>query len=500
MAIGDADPKKRNAKAKPAPKERVQPKKKLMPRPPQAPPPRKLLADRQSQQLVPVKEETMEFYDGQTVQMPPPPPPTSPWPQAALPGSFPKSVSLLGLSSMGMAGGSLVPPVVAPPPMNPPAAAATAPVAAVAAPPATPVVVPPPVVIPPPVASADNGSAPAELEKLRNSMSSIRDENAALKAELFEWRRDAAKNREAEHALEQARAAQLEAQARQAQDSEDLVRDQLTEMEKRKSRLEYQLSEAESQLKEAQRENSGLQKENSVLRTHRDLLTREMKDSGPVKAEIEAARSEISVLHGQLEKLKEENEALRAKASEEDNEKWKKHQMLLERYSSALKASFTSQLTALQVLKNESRDVVNANGDIAVQNSDAVKEVIADPQLSVLLEALSGSSDKQTLEHAIESLRELSKSKGFVVPTTDGDTATEIMEDSDKEAEAESEKEAEAESDDSDKGKNTGDEKDSDEEKSSKGKGIRSKSRSCRRSSRRRKRRRRQRSVSTNSL
>jgi len=33
-------------------------------------------------QLVPVKEETMEFYDGQTVQMPPPPPPTSPWPQA----------------------------------------------------------------------------------------------------------------------------------------------------------------------------------------------------------------------------------------------------------------------------------------------------------------------------------------------------------------------------------------------------------------------------------
>ena len=29
-------------------------------------------------------------------------------------------------------------------------------------------------------------------------------------------------------------------------------------------------------------------------------------------------------------------------------------------------------------------------------------EVIADPQLSVLLEALSGSSDKQTLEHAIE--------------------------------------------------------------------------------------------------
>ena len=57
---------------------------------------------------------------------------------------------------------------------------------------------------------------------------------------------------------------------------------------------------------------------------------------------------------------------------------------------------------------------------------------------------------------AQESLRELSKSKGFVVPTTDGDTATEIMEDSDKEAEAESEKEAEAESDDSDKGKNTG--------------------------------------------
>ncbi|CAL1130843.1 unnamed protein product, partial [Cladocopium goreaui] len=433
MAIGDADPKKRpdgvsqtltesqNAKAKPAPKERVQPKKKLMPRPPQAPPPRKLLADRQSQQLVPVKEETMEFYDGQTVQMPPPPPPTSPWPQAALPGSFPKSVSLLGLSSMGMAGGSLVPPVVAPPPMNPPAAAATAPVAAVAAPPATPVVVPPPVVIPPPVASADNGSAP-----------------------------DAAKNREAEHALEQARAVHqlhLEQsreriqglrhslklkrdkhkilrtacqQSRAALSScQDLVRDQLTEMEKRKSRLEYQLSEAESQLKEAQRENSGLQKENSVLRTHRDLLTREMKDSGPVKAEIEAARSEISVLHGQLEKLKEENEALRAKASEEDNEKWKKHQMLLERYSSALK-------------------------------------VIADPQLSVLLEALSGSSDKQTLEHAIESLRELSKSKGFVVPTTDGDTATEIMEDSDKEAEAESEKEAEAESDDSDKGKNTG--------------------------------------------
>lgn len=47
-------------------------------------------------------------------------------------------------------------------------------------------------------------------------------------------------------------------------------------------------------------------------------MTREMKDSGPVKAEIEAARSEISVLHGQLEKLKEENEALRAKASEED--------------------------------------------------------------------------------------------------------------------------------------------------------------------------------------
>ena len=41
------------------------------------------------------------------------------------------------------------------------------------------------------------------------------------------------------------------------------------------------------------------------------------------------------------------------------------------------------------------------------------------------------------------------------MPTTDGDTATEIMEDSDKEAEAESEKEAEAESD-SDKGKNTG--------------------------------------------
>ena len=49
-----------------------------------------------------------------------------------------------------------------------------------------------------------------------------------------------------------------------------------------------------------------------------DLLQREMKDSGPVKAEIEAARSEISVLHGQLEKLKEENEALRTKASEED--------------------------------------------------------------------------------------------------------------------------------------------------------------------------------------
>ena len=43
-----------------------------------------------------------------------------------------------------------------------------------------------------------------------------------------------------------------------------------------------------------------------------------MKDSGPVKAEIEAARSEILVLQRQLERLKEENEALRAKASEED--------------------------------------------------------------------------------------------------------------------------------------------------------------------------------------
>jgi len=57
-------------------------------------------------------------------------------------------------------------------------------------------------------------------------------------------------------------------------------------------------------------------------------------------------------------------------------------------------------------------------------------------------------------------MQELSKSKGFVVrKDNSGDTATEIMEESDKESEKGSEKEgeeAEADSDDSDKDKDSG--------------------------------------------
>ena len=190
----------------------------------------------------------------------------------------------------------------------------------------------------------------------------------------------------------------------------------------------------------------------------------------------------------------------------QDGQRWEKALKLLERNSSAVKASFTSQLTALQEMKNQLRpgrsgscpaggvflsqssqlhtlhfadvlwdplstplpsagtirfslsrffilfkddfvwlniyvrlrDVVTANGDLAVQNSDAIKEatstvhllmrwnhsnhldalrrismnfrefstnfgqVLADPQLALLVETLSGSSDKENLQKAIE--------------------------------------------------------------------------------------------------
>ena len=49
-----------------------------------------------------------------------------------------------------------------------------------------------------------------------------------------------------------------------------------------------------------------------------DLLKKELKDSGSLKVKTEAAQSESQALREEVETLKKENAALKAKASEEE--------------------------------------------------------------------------------------------------------------------------------------------------------------------------------------